>query len=150
MCDLALKYPEVACGVWSIAEPMLLKRKKHQEDKDDKFSEQYKQLWRLPASWKGSWIEGCTNGKMSGQALAERMKEDKGVGDICHWSFYYLTMTGPNDRLSPQCQSKKVCNRVFNKRHTDCMLHHGVDGLVDIVAGRKTFAEHGPFKVMLD
>ena len=51
LCDLALKYPDVACELWSIAEPMLIKWQKHQEDKDDKFSEQYKQLWRLPASW---------------------------------------------------------------------------------------------------
>ena len=65
LCDLALKYSEVACDVWAIAEPMLLKWQKHQEDKDDKFSEQYKQLWRLLASWEGAWIEGCTNGKVS-------------------------------------------------------------------------------------
>ena len=150
LCDLALKFPEVACDVWAIAEPMLRKWQKNQEDKDDKFSEQYKQLWRLPASWKGAWIEGCTNGKVNEHSLAERMREDNGVGDICHWSFYYLTMTGPNDRLPPQCQSKKVCNRVFNKRHVDCGLQHRVDRLVDIVAGKQTFAEFGPYKIILD
>ena len=150
LCDLALKFPEVACDVWAIAEPMLRKWQKNQEDKDDKFSEQYKQLWRLPASWKGAWIEGCTNGKVNEHSLAERMREDNGVGDICHWSFYYLTMTGPNDRLPPQCQSKKVCNRVFNKRHVDCGLQHRVDRLVDIVAGKHTFAEFGPYKIILD
>jgi len=39
LCDLALKFPEVACDVWAIAEPMLLKWQKHQGDKDDKFSD---------------------------------------------------------------------------------------------------------------
>lgn len=133
LADLALKYPDLAMQVWGQAEPLLQRHLADKEEQSDKFSEQYRRVWRLPGTWKGSWITMISDGKILDKHLADLVAKHNGARQIVHDLFYYLTYTSPNDALPPLCHSKKVCSRVFAMRFKEAKLQNRVAKVADLL-----------------
>lgn len=149
LVDLALKYPDLAAAVWARAEPMLDQHLADKEEQADKFSEQYNKLWRLPGTWKGSWVAQATLGKISDDTMAALVTKANGSQQIIHEIFYYLTATSPNDTLPALCASKKLWSRAFLMRYTNGELSHRADKLSKHIKakGAVNWSEVGPYKV---
>ena len=147
LCDLSLKYPELAAEVWGVAEGMLIKHISDKEAAEDRFSEQYKQLWRIPGGWKSSWIEKLSKNKITQQMIADHIKKDKANASFEHEAFYFLTKTHAYTKVPDECQSKVVCQRTMNYRHDEWCLQRRIHVVYNILQGDASWHTHGPYKV---
>ena len=150
LADLALKYPELAVEVWGVAEGMLLSHLQSKQDSDDKFNEQYKQCWRIPGGWKAAFVEVVSHNKITQVMLADYIKQGRACSGIEHEVFYFLTKSQPHTKLPEECQSKKVCQGVFTRRHEEWWLRRRIDMVLLVLSGKSSWHEVGPYTVEFD
>lgn len=150
MVDLVLKFPELSAQLWAQAEPMLQKHLEDQESKADLFSDQYKKCWRIPGSWKASWIAKASKGSILEEWLSAIVTACAGKQDVLHEVFYNLTGQCPSSSVPALCQSKRVCSRVYEYMLVN-YYQHRLARLVDAIRDKKVnWAELGPYTVEFD
>ena len=99
---------------------------KNEEEAEKRWNSQYKQMWRIPASWWACWLVMYANGRIC-HAMIERMthKDHNAVKQVV----FFLLQILPRDILPKAMLDKHVASRVFTHRanqlgRLDRLLEH--------------------------